>query len=255
MNKRCGLAVMVSVTLFLSLLSSSVSAASSKPFKDCSELTDKYLWGVALNFTAAADGFNLIAIRPKVYRANSKLDKDKDGVACEDESIQHRPLVVTTSTTTTIFVQPTIATTSTVSIPTRIPPSGDWDGDMLYSSEILLYGNRYQHVLCTSGSPKTTLKLWQNVNGSYVQKAESFPVVGDTWCPDPAYPVKHRFFWTVDWLGTQSSGNRYSLALKVTGMTSDSYVNRTVFTSAGLTQDANEIARKIACIFGKVIGC
>lgn len=352
------LVILVCTSLSFAFVSSSVDAASSLPFKDCTQLLDKYYWGVAFNRIAAADLANIIDIRPKIYMANKRLDTDKDGVACEDDSLQNQLAATKTSTipyppsyltpsmttpfngtgtlfwsdnsnnednfyisnidptkligiplssiwykapknqtsllltgllngntycfwgmasnsignstwsgpsctlagttvapTTTAYVPPTLATTSTVSIPTRIPPSGNWDGDMLNSSEILLYGNSYQHVLCTSGSPKTTLKLWENVNGSYVQKAESFPVVGDPWCPDPAYPVKHRFFWTVDWLGTQTSGNRYSLTLKVTGMTSDSYVTRTVFTSAGLTQDANEIARKIACIFGKISGC
>ena len=172
----------------------------------------------------------------------------------------------TTTTTTWVYIPPAVATTTTLALQTRIPPGGDWDGDYLYSEQILLYGRRYMHALCTSGNANWTLKLWANVNGSYVQKAESYPVVGDPWCVNPAYPVKHRFYWTVDWMGTQSAGNRYALTLKVTGMTSDALVIRTVYTSAGLeqdnyeadrkaTRDANEIARRIACIFGKITGC
>ena len=172
----------------------------------------------------------------------------------------------TTTTTTWVYVPPALATTTTLAVQARIPPSGDWDGDFLYSDQILIYGKRYMHVLCTSGSANWTLTLWGNVNGSYVQKAVSYPVVGDPWCVNPAYPVKHRFYWTVDWMGSQSVGNRYALTLKVTGMTSDALVTRTVYTSAGLqqdndeadrkaAQDASEIARKIACIFGKIIGC
>ncbi|NBO57002.1 MAG: hypothetical protein EBU84_20960 [Actinobacteria bacterium] len=133
--------------------------------------------------------------------------------------------------------------------------SHSWDGELLQDSKVLLYGAGYEHVLCTSGSPTQTLKLWVNINGTYVQRAESFPVVGDPWCPDPAYPVKHRFYWIVDWLGTASSSTRYNLDIKVTGLSSDFYIRRSVATSAGLNQEAADLARKIACLFGKITGC
>jgi hypothetical protein len=109
MMKIRGWAFVVCFSLSLAAISSSASAASSEKFKNCTKLLEKYFWGVGLNRVAVADGYKIIEIRPKVYMANKHLDVDKDGVACEDESVQYRPAVTTTTTS---------STTTTTTIPT-----------------------------------------------------------------------------------------------------------------------------------------
>jgi len=123
-NNRRALAVGVCVSLLFMFLSSSVSAESSQPFKNCTELQKKYHWGVALNQVTAGDMFRIIDVLPKVYKANKRLDADKDGVACEDESIQHRPPVATTTTssTTTTTTIPTAPITPTLVAVTMTSP-------------------------------------------------------------------------------------------------------------------------------------
>jgi len=104
------LVILVCTSLSFAFVSSSVDAASSKPFKDCTQLLKKYYWGVAFNRVAAADLADIIDIRPKIYMANKRLDTDKDGVACEDDLLQTLPPLVTTTTTTTIPTAPAAPT-------------------------------------------------------------------------------------------------------------------------------------------------
>ncbi len=89
MNRRSVLAIGVCVSLLIMVSSPSVSAVSSQTFRNCSQLLKKYKWGVAQNRGVAGDLRNKIHVLPKVYQTNKRLDTDKDGVACEKESLQH----------------------------------------------------------------------------------------------------------------------------------------------------------------------
>jgi M6 family metalloprotease-like protein len=105
MKKSRLLAVGVCMSLLVMSSSTSVSAAPTQTFKNCSQLLKKYKWGVALNRGAAGDLRKKIHVLPKVYKANKRLDKDKDGVACEKESLQ-RLAPVSTSTPTINPIEP-----------------------------------------------------------------------------------------------------------------------------------------------------
>ena len=86
----------VAVVSISTPVSASVSSAPSKLFKNCSDLKKTYPSGVALNRISI--GNMIIEIRPKVYRANIRLDIDKDGIACENEAQQRQLTSTTTST-------------------------------------------------------------------------------------------------------------------------------------------------------------
>jgi hypothetical protein len=73
---------MVSIGLVLGVLMFSVSA-DAKSYKNCSDLNKKYPYGVATSQKAAAKQKNKPAISAKIYKANIKMDRDKDGTACE----------------------------------------------------------------------------------------------------------------------------------------------------------------------------
>jgi|694.fasta_scaffold58765_2 hypothetical protein len=129
MRRTRGLSFVISFSLSLAVVSSSASAASSDKFKDCTKLLEKYFWGVGLNRVAVADGYKIIEIRPKVYMANKRLDVDKDGVACEDESVQYRPAVTTTTTsstttTTTLPIAPNAPTLVAITMKTPFDGTG-----------------------------------------------------------------------------------------------------------------------------------
>jgi hypothetical protein len=51
-------------------------------YKNCDALRKKYPYGVAAN--AASVGTTRATVNAKVYGANRNLDRDKDGVACEN---------------------------------------------------------------------------------------------------------------------------------------------------------------------------
>lgn len=75
----CGLAVSVSFT-------STADASSAKHYKNCTLLRVHYKGGVAKNSKVKNKG-GKTHYKPYVsaalYNANYKLDRDKDGIACE----------------------------------------------------------------------------------------------------------------------------------------------------------------------------
>ena len=77
-------------------VSASTSTTPSKSFKNCRDLKKFYPSGVALNQISI--GSMIIKVRPRVYKANIRLDIDKDGIACENEA-QQRVLSSTTTST------------------------------------------------------------------------------------------------------------------------------------------------------------
>jgi len=62
-----------------------VSYAAAKKFKNCTELNKVYPGGVAKSGAVNKGGVtkNEPTIDSALYKANFKLDRDKDGIACE----------------------------------------------------------------------------------------------------------------------------------------------------------------------------
>lgn len=65
-------------------LSSSIVEAQT--FKNCRSLWAKYPYGVAINFGVV--GTSEAEINRTIYLRNQRLDRDKDGIVCEDEALQ-----------------------------------------------------------------------------------------------------------------------------------------------------------------------
>ena len=79
--------ILIGLALVISLIfptTSSVNAAAKK-FKNCTELNKIYPGGVALPGAVNAGGMTKLAPKfdKKLYEANKKSDRDKDGIACE----------------------------------------------------------------------------------------------------------------------------------------------------------------------------
>jgi hypothetical protein len=61
-----------------------VAHAAPAKFKNCAELQKKYEYGVALDKGSAQNAdMQTPAVNRNLYLANRKLDRDRDGVACE----------------------------------------------------------------------------------------------------------------------------------------------------------------------------
>jgi hypothetical protein len=82
MKKRYALVFVLSFS-FVTIPSSSFAAA--KKFKNCTELNKVYPGGVALPGAINAGGATkqTPTYDKKLYDANKKSDRDKDGIACE----------------------------------------------------------------------------------------------------------------------------------------------------------------------------
>lgn len=67
------------------LLLPPTAAQASKVFKNCTELNKVYPGGVALPGAVNAGGMTKLTPKfdKKLYEANKKSDRDKDGIACE----------------------------------------------------------------------------------------------------------------------------------------------------------------------------
>ena len=76
--------LITALILALSLPVTSADAAA-KVFKNCTELNKVYPGGVALPNAVNAGGQTKLAPKfdKKLYEANKKSDRDKDGIACE----------------------------------------------------------------------------------------------------------------------------------------------------------------------------
>jgi hypothetical protein len=63
----------------------STPAQATKVFKNCTELNKVYPGGVALPGAVNAGGMTKLTPKfsKKLYEANKKSDRDKDGIACE----------------------------------------------------------------------------------------------------------------------------------------------------------------------------
>ena len=72
-------------SLVLALILLPIQSASAKIFKNCTELNKVYPGGVALPGAVNSGGMTKITPKfgKKLYEANKKSDRDKDGIACE----------------------------------------------------------------------------------------------------------------------------------------------------------------------------
>jgi hypothetical protein len=77
--------LVASICLGLLIVFPSHSNAAAKKFKNCTELNKVYPGGVALPGAVNAGGATKQnpTYDKKLYEANKKSDRDKDGIACE----------------------------------------------------------------------------------------------------------------------------------------------------------------------------
>jgi len=77
--------VILGLTIVGLAISSSPAQASAKVFKNCTELNKVYPGGVALPGAVNTGGVTKLTPKfdKKLYEANKKSDRDKDGIACE----------------------------------------------------------------------------------------------------------------------------------------------------------------------------
>ena len=71
--------------LAISATSLTFASAAAKKFKNCTELNKVYPGGVALPGAVNKGGATKLEPKysKKLYKANKKSDRDKDGIACE----------------------------------------------------------------------------------------------------------------------------------------------------------------------------
>ena len=77
--------ITMGVALAVALSVIPISQASAKTFKNCTELNKVYPGGVALPGAVNMGGKTKLTPKydKKLYSANKKSDRDKDGIACE----------------------------------------------------------------------------------------------------------------------------------------------------------------------------
>lgn len=77
--------LILSITLCVSLSVITISQASARVFKNCTELNKVYPGGVALPGAINKGGATKLTPKfsKKLYNLNKKSDRDKDGIACE----------------------------------------------------------------------------------------------------------------------------------------------------------------------------
>lgn len=75
----------LTIAVMLSLVFMPQSQAAAKIFKNCTELNRVYPGGVALPGAVNSGGATKLTptYDKKLYNANKKSDRDKDGIACE----------------------------------------------------------------------------------------------------------------------------------------------------------------------------
>jgi hypothetical protein len=77
--------LLLAVVVTTLLLPTTTAQASAKVFKNCTELNKVYPGGVALPGAVNNGGMTKLTpkFNKKLYEANKKSDRDKDGIACE----------------------------------------------------------------------------------------------------------------------------------------------------------------------------
>ncbi|MEK4029203.1 MULTISPECIES: excalibur calcium-binding domain-containing protein [Bacillaceae] len=86
MNRIATVILSSSLILGVSAVTPSTVDAAAKSYKNCTELNKSYQGGVAKDAKVKNKG-GKTKYKPTVsaalYKSNSKLDRDKDGIACE----------------------------------------------------------------------------------------------------------------------------------------------------------------------------
>lgn len=94
----------ISVIVLTSLLSfAGVSGAEAKTFKNCTELRKTYKYGISASSKAVNKGAGPIytpRVSAAIYKANIKLDLDKDKIICEVVRPKQKPTTTPTPTPT-----------------------------------------------------------------------------------------------------------------------------------------------------------
>ena len=77
--------ITVGICIGLTIVMVSPAQAAAKAFKNCTELNKVYPGGVALPGAVNSGGTTKLTPKydKKLYTANKKSDRDKDGIACE----------------------------------------------------------------------------------------------------------------------------------------------------------------------------
>jgi hypothetical protein len=79
--------ISLATTLLLSQSSMAAPMIQTKAFKNCTELRKTYPGGVAKSKSSTNQGGNTKKtpkVSAKIYAANKKMDRDGDGIACEN---------------------------------------------------------------------------------------------------------------------------------------------------------------------------
>ena len=209
--KRISILVVAFVVL-LTLLPLTIVEAQS--FRNCAAVKAKYPNGVAINFgvicTSGAE------INRQVYLANQRLDRDTDGLICEDEWAQS----IGTGSATTL----TPAVTSTVA-PLQVP-GGTWFDTSFWSTERLLFGRGYRFYTCSTGRGTTSLSV--KIGSEWFRKAVAVVSDNPTLCKDAAFPVLHSYYWSIDVKGPNAETY---VDLRLDGFTSTTQTVRLIVTS------------------------
>lgn len=86
MKRTMSLVLTLGLVVGLNVTVPSQAEAAPKKFKNCTELNKTYKGGVAKSATTKNKG-GATRYKPyanaALYTANSKMDRDKDGIACE----------------------------------------------------------------------------------------------------------------------------------------------------------------------------
>jgi S1-C subfamily serine protease len=93
------------------------SVAQAQTFKNCRELNKKYQDGIAINFGVV--GTSRARIDRSLFIRNQRLDRDRDGLVCENEYLQGLATTTTTST-----VPPKTRTTPVADLPAFVNSYG-----------------------------------------------------------------------------------------------------------------------------------
>lgn len=136
--------------------------AGAQTFRNCSALKAKYPKGIAVNFRVI--GRSGAIINRELYLKNQRLDKDRDGIVCENEQLQNPP-------TTTIPL--TCAQGGRCGVGDRGPAGGV----VFYvSSTIHSWGNALEAApLTTSWSGSTALDLL-GISGAWTGPSGRDPI-------------------------------------------------------------------------------
>lgn len=210
--KRPRILLVASVAL-MTLLQWNVAEAQA--FRNCKAVTVKYPNGVAINFGRI--GTSGAEINRAIYLRNQRLDRDKDGVICENE-LKQNP--TTTTTTTTLVGMRT----------GNLAPTGAWEDLSFYDRKGLLFGRGYRIYTCATNERTTHFEV--QTSGTWVQKAKSVTSRPSSFCGD-TYPYLHSYYWIADAPETEATS---SLNTRLTGFSSTPEVTREVLrTSSQIT--------------------